>query len=467
MTDLSKTGAREVAAKMRRGEIKAEQVVNYHLAQIQKLNSTVNALCYLAKDQALEASRKLDRQSKRTGRLCGVVCSVKDSYEVQGMPKSDGSSTGFIASCSITNSSVQRLLDEGAIIIGKNNMAQYGKSYFTDNELYGKTNNPYNLECSPGGSGGGDAAAVACDFAKISLGYDAGGSIRIPANFCGTFALFPTRGVISALGSNFMHTTSALFRNNGPLAGNLDDLELAFDVLAGFDQNDPFSVACTSSNASKEHKCFAYFSEINSIQADSEIKEALLSTVSRLEKLGFKSEECVPEPWKQGLEPFIILAAQTAMHFEDLQAITNNKPRNLVSEPQIIKNLRARLSSEVPPLSVENLLKSWYMIDKLRHDAAKVFAKYDFILSPVAASLAPKHGTTQFNINSQNYQSQQVFQFAHAINVLALPAVAFPTNLSKNGLPVGLQIIGPRFSERKLISYLRKANFTQGLGKTF
>lgn len=457
------SSARSAALEIRSGALKPEALLEFHLSQIDRLNPRINALRYINRAESMKLAEQRSKEAKAgkiLGRAHGVVFTAKDSIDVAGLPRSDGSLVGAVDAAANNASIVDKLMREGAICIGKTNMAEYGKSYFTENPLFGITNNPFNILFSPGGSGGGDAAAVASLFGYFGLGADAGGSIRIPANFCGLFGLHPTRGAISS-GSltRFSHTTSQLFRGLGPITRTLDDLELLWSLLSGFDSKDPYSISRAPGSETKRKKRFAFFTELNGASCDVEIAAALCETNARLEEVGYRGEEYLPSPWKFCKEPFIILAAQAALMVEDAVSKKDGYPRDLTKEGTSMKQLRARIAKELPPLTAERVLDAWYTVDKLRHEVAPVFEKYDFILSPVTATLPPKHGATSFEVNNRSLQSQDVFQFASAVNVLGLPAISFPTGLSKAGLPIGLQLIGPRLSEVFLLEVLREAEF--------
>jgi Asp-tRNA(Asn)/Glu-tRNA(Gln) amidotransferase A subunit family amidase len=160
---------------------------------------------------------------------------------------------------------------------------------------------------------------------------------------------------------------------------------------------------------------------------------------------------------------FIILAAQALLLLEDRLSADAGSPRNLSNEGHIMQNLRARIATELPELKTTDLLRYWYQVDLLRRQIAPCFEKYDFFLAPVSASLPVPHGTASYKVGKQKLQSQEVYQFASAVNVLGLPALAFPTELSKEGLPIGLQLIGPRYSELDLIAVLRNAGICDAL----
>ncbi|MCO6432339.1 MAG: amidase [Deltaproteobacteria bacterium] len=452
---------------VRSGAVSLQELFQHHLDKISALNGRANALRFV---DAARAAKAIEQRQKELaaganpGRLHGMLYSAKDSVHVAGMPRSDGSANGGSVISTSDSALAAKLSAEGAICIGKGNMAEYGKSYFTENPLFGRTNNPFLSDRSPGGSGGGDACAVALDFAQFGLGADAGGSIRIPANFCGLFGLYPTRGLLSdAGGSSFAHTTVHLFRNAGPLTKSLDDLDLVFKVLRGFDNRDQHSTETPLSfrtSSRPQNASFAYFTALNGVNCDEEVKAEMEKTVQALEQAGYRPVEYAPPACELAYEIFIVLAGQAALMLEDQLALEAGTPRNLSLEGPAVKTLRQRIATELPELTVPNLLKAWYRVDALRSMITRDFDKYSFLVAPVCAGLPPLHGTSIYEVGGQKLQSQQHFQFASMVNLLGLPSIAFPTGVSRNGLALGLQVIGPRFSESMLIAVLRSIGIT-------
>lgn len=456
-------GARETARLIRAGKISCQEVVKAHLAQISKFQASTNALHVVNEKAALKLAEERDealKHGKPLGRLHGVVFSAKDSVDIAGLPTTHGSAAGTIKSPERSSVFATRALDAGAVCIGKANMAEYGKSYYTDNPVTGRSNNPFSPEHSPGGSSGGDAAAVATGMASFALCSDSGGSVRVPANFCGLFGLYPTRGIFSdGASSSPPHAVSALFRNSGVLARTIDDIELLLSALSGHDPLDPYSTTFPTEalEARVGTGKFLFFSAMNGVSCDPEIGLALETVAKKFSLLGLQGENRCPPEFAASYEIFILLAAQISLLLEDLLAMESGKPRDLDGEGHIMKNLRQRVASELPPLTPETVVRCWAKVDQLRFSIAPLWQHYDFIIAPVTATLPPRHGTSLYKVGAQELQSQQVFQFASAVNTLGLPAIAFPTGLSKSGFPVGLQIIGPRFSERSLIRALKSA----------
>lgn len=469
MTKELTLSAREIARLIRSRTLSCSEIVEARLKQIATLNPALNALRFVndagARASAAKLQVEIDSELLR-GRLHGVPFSAKDSVDIQGLPTSHGAVRGGTESAPQTSTFARRVLDQGAICVGKGNMAEYGKSYYTDNPRFGRSNNPFDPSRTPGGSSGGDAAAVAAGFAPFALASDSGGSVRVPANYCGIFGLYPTRGVLSDGDSaSIPQAIAAMMRCNGILARHLEDIELLFQVLSGYDPLDPYSVPFPTPMVDRRFDPgkFLFFSRMNNASCDSRIRAQLEATVKKLESLGFRGEEVCPQELSSTFEIFIILAGQASLILEDAQAKDAGNPRDLNAEGHIMKNLRSRIANELPELTTENLLRAWAQVDRLRFSVQRVFQSARFVLAPVTATVAPLHGTSTYEIDAQKLPSQEVFQFASCVNVLGLPSIAFPTALSKERIPLGLQIIGPRFSEYALIDVLRKIGCTTGL----
>lgn len=462
MTELFELSYSEIAPRLKDGSVTVSTYIESLLSRIQNYNPKVNALRYVNAEGARELAAKLDQEFKKNKTpppLFGLSFSAKDTLSVKGLPWSEGTSLGAIEQDENSSECVNALLTNGAICLGKGNMSEYGKSYFTENVPFGKTSNPWDLSRSPGGSSGGESAAVASGMVPVGLCADSGGSIRVPASFCGVFGLYPTRGTISSSGLRaWTHTLLSLFRSPGIITRTLDDLELTLKFLSYYDNKDPYSTPSTSELQPRKKK-FCFLSSLNGVQVCSEITDSVKEVSKKFESVGFIPEDFTPKQFEGSFEIFILLAGQASLVIDDILGAERGLPRDPSKESLILQALRHRVATELPPITTERLLWAWSRVDKLRHEIVSVFEKYDFVLMPVAASLAPKHGTVKYDIDGTSRQSQEVFQFASSVNVLGLPSIAFPTGISKEGLPIGLQIVGPRFSDGDLIDYLKIAGF--------
>lgn len=452
----------ELATRHRRGDSVVTTIENT-LAQISQGNPKVNALCCIAKERSLERAQSLEtaiRKGEAGGRLLGVPFIAKDTIDVKGLPRSDGSKASFVPSSAQSAKMIDLLESEGAICIGKGNMAEQGRSYFTDNLLHGRSLNPWNLELTPGGSGGGDAAAVALGLGQFSIGADAGGSIRVPANFCGLFGLYPTPGSIPTTGlSSTTHTWKQILRSHGVTTTSLQDLRVLMRVLFQFDPRDPFSHQRRASFHHPRTRRIALVESVRGTLPDPEIRSALTEAQRRFEEAGW---EVVPRSmpvFDATLEPFIFLAGQAALVIDDLIAQEGGRPVDFASESPAMKRLRERIATNLPPLELSTFFRAWYGCHMLRYQAQSLFSEYDCILAPVAATLAMRHGTASFEIGGLTYQSEQVFQFSSMVNLLGLCSIAFPTGVSQSGTPLGLQLIGNRFDEELVIDALESAQY--------
>ena len=457
---------RQQVARIRNRDLTSVELIDSALAKIEVWNPSINALRFVNTDAARLAAVQKDelvRAGASLGRLHGVPYCVKDHINVAGLPRSEGTRLYEIEAAKSSAAMIELLEAEGAICIGKSNMAEYGKSYYTDNLAFGRSSNPFDLTRTCGGSGGADAAAIACGMASFGLGADSGGSLRVPANFCGQFGIHPTHGTITSAGLiNQTSTISALTRAFGPLATCLDDLELLWRILVGYDWRDPYSVAHPNAAAVTKRR-FLYFDTLNGVRCDPEIQTSLVKCAQRFESCGYRADQGAPVPFAAAIEIFILIAGQAALISEDLAAATRRQPRDPQAEGPLMLDLRARLAARLEPLVLERFFAASQRCDELRREASKIFEQYDFVLAPVAATLAMPHGTTSFELAGQTLESHQVFQFSSCINLLDLPAIAFPTGISSSAIPLGLQIIGPRFGELELFKILRMAGFQTGL----
>src|SRR5579885_913740 len=233
-----------MVSMVRDGEISPVELVGAHVKQIENCNPQINAfVCVRDRDALSEAhaAERLLRRGERIGLLGGVPLTVKDSFDVMGLPTLAGSRLREGHKASSDAAAVSRLRAEGAIILGKTNTPELLANYETENFLTGRTNNPWDAARTPGGSSGGEAAAIAAFCSPGGVGTDGGGSIRVPAHFCGIAGLKPTPGRIPVTGHfPSLGYPGGLLGVAGPLARNAIDLRLLFAAMAGFDPQDPF-----------------------------------------------------------------------------------------------------------------------------------------------------------------------------------------------------------------------------------
>jgi Asp-tRNA(Asn)/Glu-tRNA(Gln) amidotransferase A subunit family amidase len=244
MAELHWTSAFELAAMMRRRELKPSELMEATLARIQSLNPKINAFCAMRADQAMAEARALDDRISRheqVGSLSGLPVGVKDLEGVAGMATTFGSIPFKNNIAQEDSIQMARLKSAGAIVVGKTNTPEFGHMAFTRNLLFGVTRNPWNLERTPGGSSGGSAAAIASGMVPLATASDWGGSIRIPACYTGTFGLKPTQGLIPG-GPRLGMTQWVDFAMNGPITRTVRDAAMYLDAVVGYHPSDPASL---------------------------------------------------------------------------------------------------------------------------------------------------------------------------------------------------------------------------------
>src|SRR5712671_1514455 len=244
MSEMYWKPAHELAAMIRRRDIKAAELMDLTIKRIEQTNPNLNAFCALRADQALKEARALDEKIARreqVGPLAGLPLGVKDLEDVSGLPTTHGSKAFKDHMPGADSVQVSRLKAAGAIVIGKTNAPEFGYTAFTKNLLFGVTRNPWNLERTPGGSSGGSSAAIAGGMIPIATGSDGGGSVRIPACYTGCYGLKPTKGRIphdATLGMLQWNDTAVY----GPLTRTVRDAALYMDAVVGYHPADPDSV---------------------------------------------------------------------------------------------------------------------------------------------------------------------------------------------------------------------------------
>ncbi|MDY6902529.1 MAG: amidase, partial [Cyanobacteriota bacterium] len=314
MNELVFKETTEIARLIRNKQCSAVEVLEAHLAQIDKYNSNINAVVTLdienAKIQAKAADEALSR-GEFVGALHGVPMTIKDVYETQGIRTSYGipGNSKYIPIQDATL--VTKLKQAGAIIFGKTNIPINSYDWQCEHPDFGRTNNPWNLNCTPGGSSGGAAAALAAGFTPLEIGSDVGGSIRIPAHFCGVFGIRPTEQSVSGIGHIRVQDYPRSIRNlvaYGPMARSIADLKLALPLLRGVDLQawEVPPIPWVADNHVKELKGLkvAFTQELGGIPISSDTKKCLKNLVSNLETAGCHVEEITPTKFdfKQALE---------------------------------------------------------------------------------------------------------------------------------------------------------------------
>jgi amidase len=434
--------ATELVKDIKRGKITAAALLDLYLERIKRFNPKINAVVAMdikaAKARAAEADRALAR-GVSWGPLHGLPMTVKDVFEVAGMPATSGDPRLKNHLPEHNAAAVQRLVDAGAIIFGKTNLPLYAGDFQSFNKVYGTTNNPWDLSRTPGGSSGGSAAALAAGLTPLEMGSDLGGSLRIPPHFTGVYGHKPTYGLVPRYG----HIPPAPNRKipphimarlplfvAGPLARSAADLELALKVLTTAEKPDPGmqrpKLMPPPSKPFASFKAAFWFEDSSpETEVDAQVMAALQKTVEKLRAAGLRLEQARP----------------------DIDLVMN---RNVFMG--IAAQMRSANPIDPKTLAAQKALQlKW----------GEFFEKYDVLLTPVCRTLAIPHTqngpkekrTIMVNGKKQRYMSNAAWTLQAV--VAGLPATAAPIGLSESGLPVGIQIIGARLEDLTTIAFAK------------
>ncbi len=406
-----------MASLARSGAVSSLELVNAHLDRIEQRNPHLNAFTMVLADQARESAQRAD-QSLKSGRLHGVPVTVKDSFDLSGQPSRLGSYFTPEVPAREDSAVVARLRREGAIIIGKTNTPEFLMSYESDNFITGRTNNPWDVERTPGGSSGGEAAAIASGCSPGGVGSDGGGSIRVPAHFCGLAGLKPTPGRVSSIGHRPMDAIKGI-SVCGPLARSVADARLLFEVLAGYDDRDatsaPVPLRQPSAEALKDLR-IGVMEQFYDIPVTASVRQAVRDAARALGEIGFETVEFRPEGLERAPNLWNFFFGQlVARSMKDRIAGRENEAHWTYTE-----NLERSLES---PITAWQVVESLSARDAMRKRLLEQMRRVPVILSPVASIGAFKHRERKFEIDGKKVGMFQAMMTVTPMNLLGLPAL--------------------------------------------
>ena len=422
----------ELCQAVRKGDVSAEALVDAALARINAVNPRINAVVRLAGEDARRRARQADQARSRSeiwGPLHGIPMTIKDSLDTAGIVSTGGTvgRKNFVPERDATV--VSRLLHAGAILLGKTNTSELTLSYQTNNAIYGKTSNPYDPTRTSGGSSGGSAAIVATGAVPFDIGSDTGGSLRIPAHYCGVTALKPTEGRMPRTGhiipfGGYLDRLTTI----GPIARFVGDLGFLLPLIAGPDGRDPAVVpvpAKTADAVALGDLHVAFHIENGVAEPSAATVEAIRSAVGALRGSVGQIDEVVPPR-----------ASEASRLFADLYAADGGawRRRLLVAAGTIReKDARDNAAHALPAALFSALLEIW---DAFRSAMLGFLDRYDVILCPVTAGPAPKHGEG----------SASAFSYTQLFSLTGWPCVV--TRCGWDGqLPIGVQIVARPWRE--------------------
>lgn len=454
--------AREQLASLRVGRVTSAGLVAAALARCREVNPLLNAVVSLDEAGAAAAARAADLKAARgevLGPLHGLPVTIKDSFEVAGLPAVNGVPELRGHRPARHAEAVRRLVDAGAIVIGKTNVPAYSLDLQTFNEVFGLTRNPWDPERTPGGSSGGAAVALATGITALELGHDLAGSLRLPAHFTGVCSLLPSHGVVPVAG--LMSPSPGLLRTPdlvaaGPMARTVADLALMLDVLAGPGTADAVAwrLELPPARAPARRLRVAAWLDDPGCPVDTGVGGVLDAACAALAGDGVALDRTA----RPSFEPAEYLRTFFQLMYGEMSA---------GFPPAVFRGFslaaqRAVTDAEWTPLAgmpraVAQTHRDWLLAceqrARYRADWAEFFTRHDVLLTPVSPQTAPRHDQRPFEQRTvrlggrDHAYMQQAFWCALA-TVAGLPAAIVPAGLAPDGLPVGIQVIAPRFHER-------------------
>jgi amidase len=468
MTDLHFRSARQLAADIRRGKIGCLEALDAFLARMERHNPKLNAIVVTDVDGARRRARQADaalRKGKVWGPLHGVPMTIKESYDVAGLPTTWGLPALKDNIAPRNALAVDRLLAAGVVLFGKTNVPAWLADYQSYNDVYGTTNNPWDLTRSPGGSSGGSAAALAAGLTGFEAGSDIGSSIRNPAHYCGVFGHKPTYGIVPPRGQALPgRVAQGDISVIGPMARSADDLALGLAAMAGPDEIDGaglhLALPAPRKKALRDFKVAVMLTD-PAAEVDREVQARLQALADFLAKKKAKvshtARPAIDTAQAHRTYIFLLRAAtagrQTPEEFRKNAEIARGLAPD--DERYYAWTMRANTASH----------RDWLAANETRHQMrwrwAEFFREWDLLLCPVASSAAFPHDhegerhERTIVVNGRRVPCVDQLFWAGYSGMAYLPSTVAPCGFTPGGLPVGVQIVGPQYGDRTCIEFAR------------
>jgi amidase len=461
VSDVFFLSAATMAEWIRQKKISPVELAEAHLRRIEKLNPALNAFSHLGADGALRQARQAQETLARGGTLGplhGVPVTIKSSIDVAGQRCEAGTRlrAGFVPQQDAPL--VARLRAAGAVILGTTNTPELLMAYETDNLLYGRTNSPWDPERTPGGSSGGESAAIAAGCSAAGVGSDGGGSIRVPAHFTGICGLKPTPGRIPATG-HFPPSGGpfALLGVVGPMARTVRDLQLMFEVMAGPDDADVCSAPVPLRPVSETalHKVrIGFFEDDGTAPVTPETRAAVRRAVRALEEQGFEAAPFLPQGLEEARQAWRIFFLRTAAQV--IRGMAAGRESELSS---ILQNFLDIAGAE-PDLTLQRFMDAWFGRDEIRTRLLLQMREFPIVVCPVCSIPAFRHRERTWTVEGQRVgyldSQRDVMSYTEWFNLTGNPAAVVPVGLSPEGLPIGVQIVGRPHEEELVLAIAEK-----------
>jgi Asp-tRNA(Asn)/Glu-tRNA(Gln) amidotransferase A subunit family amidase len=439
MTDIVLQPAVRQLELLRARGVSVSELAEAHIHQIERLNPQLNALVDFDPDRVRAQARSMGETTASRGPLHGLPVTVKSSIATAGYRCEIGS---LLHRGDIPREDavvVSRLRAAGALILGTTNCPEFLMAYETANLLHGATRNPWDLDRSPGGSSGGESAAIAAGMSAAGLGSDSGGSVRVPAHFTGICSLKPTPGRVPGIGHVPLCVGPFGFLGAiGPMARTIADVTLMFRTLSGQDLDDPVSAPISlrePTPAELRANTIGFFEDDGIAPVTTETRAGVNAAAQVLREAGFRVEPFRPGTLEQLRKLWWTFFVQCGAMFYEPE-IRGNRERL----SPIFKEFLG-IAESAGPLTATELLNAWAESDLLRAKTLEEMRDHPVLLCPVASIPAFRPGERSWKIEGRDVAYLDAVRHTQWFNVLAAPAAVVPVGRSPEGLPIGVQII--------------------------
>ena len=469
MQDITDLTVHELMEKISKKELTSEEITKAYVDRINDKEKYVNAFVTTLCDDALVKAKEIDEKRNKgeiTSPLAGIPIGIKDNICTKGIKTTCASRMleDFVSPYNATVT--EKLLEEDLIDLGKLNMDEFAMGASTEYSYFKKTSNPWNLNCVPGGSSGGSAAAVAANLVPWALGSDTGGSIRQPASFCGVVGLKPTYGLVSRYG---LVAFASSLDQIGPITKDVTDAAILLNIIAGHDEKDS-----TSYDVPKKDYTKALKNDVKGLKIgvpkeffgegiNEEVKAKLKEAIEKYKEMGAEVEEFSLDIAKYSLAAYYIIAcAEASSNLGRFDGIRyGHRAENFTNLNDLYRNSRSEgFGAEVK----RRIILGTYVLSAGYYDAyykkaqqvrtlvknefSKAFEKYDVLLTPTAPNVAFETGT-----KSNNPLEMYLADICTvSVNIAGLPAISIPCGVNENNMPIGMQLIGNKFEEEKILN---------------
>lgn len=433
-----------MARRLNARQVSAVEVTEAHLRHIARVNPDLRAFTVVLAEEALRTAERLDAEAPARP-LHGIPVTIKDSFDIAGVPTHCGSRLRLEHRAGADATAVRRLREAGAVILGKTNCPEFLANYETDNAITGWTANPWDRSRSAGGSSGGEAAAIAAHCSAGGIGSDGGGSIRVPAHFCGIAGLKPTPGRVSAAGHfpEIAHP-GGLLGVGGPMARTAEDVRLLFRVLAGHDSQDPFSAPVPLRDLPAP-TCVGVAEQFASVPVQDSARVAVRKAAAMLAELDIQTQpinwkgfETAPEQWwfffAELPAPFVrelLSGKEDVAHWTGTELFDMVERQRRISGTEVVDRLGYR--------------------DRMRGALLQRMENTPVLLMPVCGVTAFQPRERRWPTPDGDIELRDAMAPATPFNLLGLPALTIPMDVTREGLPVGVQLVGRPWEEEMLL----------------